>query len=250
MIYRVAEYNWDASEIIKLVTDEEKEKLLEELETLPDDIYTEIPEGWTDVEPPTESNYRLVFNWETNEWVETAEWFEKLGFESEEEAYLHEAEQHVEELLKEHDEKRVMAEKQLLNFVAEQYLLSKDLTDEHKQMFTSLYPLWLPDMDLSVGDKVVYEDDVYEVIQKHVSQLDWLPSLVPALYKIFYQRVVENEDGDEVEVIPNFVQPIGSHDSYNIGDKVLFDGKVYESVMYNNVWSPSDYAEAWRVVMM
>ena len=30
-------------------------------------------------------------------------------------------------------------------------------------------------------------------------------------------------------VIPEWVQPTGSHDAYNIGDKVIYEGKVYES---------------------
>lgn len=32
----------------------------------------EVPKGWTDVEPPTYPTYKLIFDWETNKWVETA----------------------------------------------------------------------------------------------------------------------------------------------------------------------------------
>lgn len=52
------------------------------------DVITEgelIPEGWTDVSPP-QLNWRPVFNWETNEWIETANEWEKLGYENEEQA--------------------------------------------------------------------------------------------------------------------------------------------------------------------
>ena len=143
-----------------------------------------------------------------------------------------------EETLRVHEEKRVEAQKKLLDMVVGQYLLSKDLTDEHKQKFTSLYPLWEPDQELSVGDKVVYEGNVYEVIQEHTSQSDWLPNLVPALYKIFYQRVAEDEGGDEVDVIPVWVQPLGAHDAYNAWDLVYYDGKVWESKSDGNVWIP------------
>ena len=149
-----------------------------------------------------------------------------------------ELEREHEETLREHEEKRVEAQKKLLDMVVGQYLLTSELTDEQKQIFTSLYPLWLPDLQLNVGDKVVYEGNVYEVIQEHVSQLEWLPNLVPALYKIFYQRVAEDEDGDEVEVIPEWVQPLGSHDAYNMGDKVSYDGKFYESTSDGNIWTP------------
>jgi len=33
-----------------------------------------------------------------------------------------------------------------------------------------------------------------------------------------------------------------------MGDKVRFNGKVYESVINGNVWSPADYPAGWREV--
>jgi len=33
------------------------------------------------------------------------------------------------------------------------------------------------------------------------------------------------------------------------GDKVMFDGKVYESVIDNNIWSPIAYPSGWREVI-
>ena len=33
-----------------------------------------------------------------------------------------------------------------------------------------------------------------------------------------------------------------------IGDKVKFEGKVYQSLIDNNVWSPSDYPQGWEEV--
>ena len=32
------------------------------------------------------------------------------------------------------------------------------------------------------------------------------------------------------------------------GDKVIFNGTTYESVIDNNVWSPADYPAGWEVV--
>jgi hypothetical protein len=34
---------------------------------------------------------------------------------------------------------------------------------------------------------------------------------------------------------------LGAHDAYKIGDRVRFNGKVYESRINANVWSPSGY---------
>ena len=48
--------------------------------------------------------------------------------------------------------------------------------------------------------------------------------------------------------IPEWVQPTGAHDAYNVGDKVRYKGKVYESTINGNVWSPEVYPQGWEEV--
>ena len=48
--------------------------------------------------------------------------------------------------------------------------------------------------------------------------------------------------------IKDFVQPTGAHDAYAKGDKVRFNGKVYESLIDNNAYSPSDYPAGWKEI--
>ena len=48
--------------------------------------------------------------------------------------------------------------------------------------------------------------------------------------------------------IKDFVQPTGAHDAYAKGDKVRFDGKVYESLIDNNIYSPSAYPAGWKEI--
>ena len=58
-------------------------------------------------------------------------------------------------------------------------------------------------------------------------------------------------DGVEPEPepsIPEFVQPTGAHDAYKKGDKVSFNGKIYESLIDANVYSPSAYPLGWQEV--
>ena len=43
-----------------------------------------------------------------------------------------------------------------------------------------------------------------------------------------------------------WAQPTGAHDSYKKGDRVRFEGKNYESLMYGNVWSPAAYPAGWK----
>lgn len=48
------------------------------------------------------------------------------------------------------------------------------------------------------------------------------------------------------DTIKDFVQPTGAHDSYKKGDKVHFENKIYESLIDNNVYSPSAYPAGWK----
>jgi len=48
-------------------------------------------------------------------------------------------------------------------------------------------------------------------------------------------------------VIPEWEQP-DSTNPYMKGDKVMFDGKVYESTIDNNIWSPAAYPAGWAEV--
>ena len=89
-----------------------------------------------------------------------------------------------------------------------------------------------------VDDIFKHESKLYKVIQEHTSQKDWIPSELPALY---LNIMPEN-------VIPEWVQPTGAHDAYKKGDKRLFEGEVYESLIDGNVWSPTDYAQGWKKV--
>ena len=54
---------------------------------------------------------------------------------------------------------------------------------------------------------------------------------------------------EEVEEYPEYVQPLGAHDAYKIGDKVTFNGKKYVSLIDGNNWSPSVYPQGWEEVV-
>ena len=91
-----------------------------------------------------------------------------------------------------------------------------------------------------VGKRVLYNDILYKVIQAHTSQADWTPVAAPSL---FAKVINETIDGS----IPEFEQP-GSTNPYMKGDKVVFNGKVYESLIDNNVYSPEAYPAGWKEI--
>ena len=92
----------------------------------------------------------------------------------------------------------------------------------------------------TVGKKVLYKGVLYKVIQAHTSQADWTPDAAPSL---FAKVINETIDGS----IPEFVQP-ESTNPYMKGDKVKFNGKVYESLIDNNVWSPEANPSGWKEI--
>ena len=47
---------------------------------------------------------------------------------------------------------------------------------------------------------------------------------------------------------PEYKQPTGAHDAYQAGDRVTFQGRVYEAVINAVVWSPLAYPQAWKEV--
>lgn len=103
----------------------------------------------------------------------------------------------------------------------------------------SLYPFWEGGLDLIIGHKIQAFDNgelkLFRVVQSHLSQSDWHPTVAPALFT----RV------GFVDEVLEWVQPTGGHDAYNIGDKVKFNDKTYASVIDANTWSPTAYPSGW-----
>lgn len=56
----------------------------------------------------------------------------------------------------------------------------------------------------------------------------------------------EPAEPDTGDTYPEWVQPTGAHDAYNTGDRVTYNGRVYESTMDGNTWSPDAYPQGWE----
>ena len=133
--------------------------------------------------------------------------------------------------------------KKEIKTVFETFVLSKDLNKEQKEnkpyQIGKVY---------EENEKFTYKDKVYEVIQEHTSQTTWLPEATPALYREYLNVEIQNKDGSKTEVVAEFKQPTGAHDSYKKGDKVLFKGKIYKSKIDANTFSPEQFADGWEEV--
>lgn len=93
-----------------------------------------------------------------------------------------------------------------------------------------LYPAWKPDTVYAAGDRVLRGETLYRCLQAHESQEGWIPELLPALWREI-----------SLEEWPEWLQPTGAEDAYDLGDKVSHNGKRWISNVSNNVWEPGVY---------
>lgn len=109
-------------------------------------------------------------------------------------------------------------------------LASSTMTDENALTAVELFPMWKTATAYDVGVRVQYSGKLYRCVQPHTSQTDWTPDATSALW-------VEVS----IDEYPEWKQPTGAHDAYNIGDKCSYKGKHYICDINNNVYAPDVY---------
>lgn len=117
---------------------------------------------------------------------------------------------------------------------------AEELDDDTVALLAPLFDPWQPGLAVEVGDVLSWDGTLVECIQAHTTQSDWDPGVTPALWKV--HRTTTGSAPDE------WVQPTGGHDAYNTGDRVTFEGQVYESLIGANVWSPTGYPAGWTLI--
>lgn len=93
------------------------------------------------------------------------------------------------------------------------------------------------------GDKVLHNGQTW------ISTMDnnvWEPGTVGAPWEVVETPTPEPEPEPE-PTIPEWEQP-DSTNPYNTGDRVTFEGQIYESLIDNNTWSPSAYPAGWQLI--
>lgn len=115
--------------------------------------------------------------------------------------------------------------------------LTTMLTDEQALEVPYVFPEWKVNVNYVKEQRVLYQGVLYKVLQDHKSQAIWMPTEAVSL---FAKVLIPDPD-----VIPDWEQP-NSTNAYMKGDKVLFNGKVYASLIDNNVWSPTDNPTGWE----
>ena len=125
------------------------------------------------------------------------------------------------------------------------------------------YPIWTQPLcavdAYNLGDIVSYNGKLYKSI---INANVWAPDVYPAGWEEYTESTSGGDSGEtggggsgttepetpSTETIQDFVQPTGAHDAYKKGDKVKFEGKIYESLIDANTYSPSAYPAGWKEV--
>ena len=113
--------------------------------------------------------------------------------------------------------------------------LAVTLADETALTGVELFPMWAIGRAYAVDDRVQYGGILYKCVQAHTSQVDWMPDATPALWVAV-----------SIEEYPEWVQPTGAHDAYNIGDKVTYKGNHYVCDINGNVYAPD--VTGWTLI--
>lgn len=110
--------------------------------------------------------------------------------------------------------------------------LREAATDKQALSVPVLYPTWRSGINYVAGERVLYNNTLYRVLQAHISQDDWTPDMAVSL---FAKVLIPDET-----IILEWEQP-DSINPYAKGDKVLHNGKTWISDIDGNVWEPGVY---------
>lgn len=125
-----------------------------------------------------------------------------------------------------------------ISFAIQKIIRVDELSAEELAEMISLYPTWESAMykgkKVEKDIKYTYKGKLYSVVTPHTPQENWNP---------------EKDNGalwDEVVpagVVDNWEQRYG-HNAYQPGDKVIWEGEVYEAKSVTT-YNPTSYPAAW-----
>lgn len=105
----------------------------------------------------------------------------------------------------------------------------------------------------NTGDIVHYPTKDDQLYKSLINGNVWSPDAYPVGWQE-YDESTSTEPGTPepgtpdpgTETYPDFVQPTGAHDAYKKGDIVRYNGKLYQSLIDGNAYSPDAYPQGWQ----
>lgn len=122
---------------------------------------------------------------------------------------------------------------ELERFIADLIKLRDSITDDVALEVEHVFPAWNGNGEAyEVGQRVMFNDVLYKVLQAHTSQEAWTPSDAPSL---FAKVLIPSEDEIYAWEQPDSTNP------YMKGDKVRHKATIWVSIVDGNVWEPGVY---------
>ena len=128
---------------------------------------------------------------------------------------------------------RRITESKLNNGLLKLKDILREISSEDAYRISFLCPEWLYNTSYVIGDKVYYENKLYEAIESSNGLLP--PDEDNAFLEVKApQDVIEEWDNSYSKL-------------YRRGDKVKIGTHIYVSLIDNNIWSPIDFPAAWQL---
>ena len=102
---------------------------------------------------------------------------------------------------------------------------------------------WENGVSYAMNQKVAYGDTTYiYLIENNTAE-----PIENEFWMVYVEPEIEIPEVEENE-ISEWTQPEAG-EAYMMGDKVMFEEKIYESLIDNNVWSPAGYPAGWQEIV-
>jgi len=132
-----------------------------------------------------------------------------------------------------------MAGQEVFNQLAKSIVL-KAASDNQAYAMRYMYDAFDSDgYAYQAGDRLMYEDRFYKVLQDHVSQAEWMPDTAVSLYA---------EIANPAEQWPEWRQPVSAETAYALGAQVTYAGQKYISQIASNTAEPGSDERWWKEV--
>lgn len=116
--------------------------------------------------------------------------------------------------------------------------MSEKLDDGDAVNMSVLFPTWSGQgVSYYTGDRIQYQGQLFRCLQNHTSQPDWIPGIAVSLFV---------EISNQLEEWPEWRQPTGAHDAYDVGAKVAYNGDRYVSKISGNTAVPGSDSRWWE----
>lgn len=118
--------------------------------------------------------------------------------------------------------------------------MAASMSDEEVASIEVFIQEWEVGKSYKIGDVVRYKGGVWRALSNSIAQEIYPPDNYTAGWK----RIGEP---DESGIYP-YSQPLGATDAYQVGDKISYNGHIYECILANNVWAPDAYPPGWKLL--